>query len=255
MKYLALLTLMVSYHSNAQDCGFEGNKWRGQRTFTEACNANRENLQCELNVQTDEAIHKQMETCHCLMAQSDFIQDHNKLIQYRSGRNVAGMNTDISVYQRRRIVRERMQAMCEPFKAVEVSINDSTSSLDNRKYYAIYTYSDTQETCIPTRTRSNYAAVGEKFNFPGAYNFTAGFSNLLQLGALHLGYNGPLNVAYVNDEDARRGHLNCSGTYSQMIELANSRDQSDEERVDGRNESSNGSGNGSPSRRERALQD
>lgn len=217
MKRFWILLSAISLNIQAHDCQFEGNKWMGQRRFNQACQKNLEQVKCPLSVQSGEQIHEALETCQCLMEHSNFVQQHNKLIHYRSGAKVPDMKQDMSLIAKRKFARKQLQQLCKPFKAIEILQGD-------QKYYAIYEYNERLERCFWVTSKSNYSSFSSKFNFPGAFNWTAAFSNIPQLGAAHLGYMGPFDVAHIDDEDVRKGMLNCTGTYSELIERVNAAD-------------------------------
>ncbi len=243
MKYLILslliLTASVSYAKNeTQTCGFEGNKWDGNRKFTQSCEQNYEKISCANLAEVEGGPYAQsLSVCHCIMKHSEFFKRHNAAIDYRQNRLLKGMekylpdyDPNLQGYNRVRDGYKRVRELCTPFKAVEVKLGDET-------VMAIYSYNKETKRCVLETTRMNRAAVSERFNMPGATNWSELLRDAIVLtAAITKHYNGPLELSSISDQDASRGHLNCSGTASEFLEQVASEERAkiDKEREDQR---------------------
>lgn len=243
MKYLILslliLTAFVSYAKDeTETCGFEGNKWDGTRKFTQSCEQNYEKISCANLPQVEGGTYAQsLSVCHCIMKHSEFFKRHNTAIDYRQNRLLKGMekylpgyDPNLQGYDRVRDGYKRVKELCTPFKAVEVKLGDET-------VMAIYSYNKETKRCVLETTRMNRAAVSERFNMPGATNWSELLRDAIVLtAAITKHYNGPLELSSISDQDASRGHLNCSGTASEFLEQVASEERAkiDKEREDQR---------------------
>lgn len=217
-------TQELSYEELRNYCRYEGSKWRGLREIVGECAQNKEiNRGCIDASNSSTSNQNRLQTCECLMRNSDFYQDHRRAYEFREmrsqeARDFMAEHGSIAKLER---TREMFRELCYPARAIELIGDCENGRCD--KYYAIYVYqegnSGQEPECMLRSTSHNWAQVGQqKFYFPGALNITKLFSFNQATPSAIDGYNGPLNPSHFDGRDNVDGDLNCYGSLTQVIE-------------------------------------
>lgn len=226
MKMFIVINLFfsISLLAQVQDCYFSGSGFSGKREPKGKCVETREVVNCMKKVDKDDSIssnENKLNVCLCALEESSFYKKVNDAYLFKTNQTPEALKmSQENFVQKNEKTRKMYKDLCYPTKLIEMP--DKCVDGLCMKYYAVYRYSvnnnGTDPKCILTQTNSNYFAVGEKFNFPGALNGSGLFLNLIEYSAVMLSDYEPINPMYINDKASTQGALNCSGSFSQVAE-------------------------------------